>query len=57
MKIGKHPIRESIAPKLMEKILDLVLESGANSQEAKCALEAALAMLPELGIAFMTIDS
>jgi hypothetical protein len=35
---------------LLEGILQLIRESGANDVEAKCALAAATAMLPDLGL-------
>lgn len=34
----------------MLRILELVRESGANAQEALCALRAAKAMVPDLGL-------
>src|SRR6266478_73076 len=39
---------EKVAFLLMQRILDLVQESGANQTEASCALKAAEAMLPSL---------
>jgi len=42
--------KENLAMVLMEKILDLVKTSGANQQEAICALKAAEAMIPESGL-------
>ena len=41
---------EKLAVVLMLKLLETVKESGANRTEAKCALEGAAAMLPELDL-------
>lgn len=40
-------MREKLSVQLMEKILALIADSGANLQEASCALKAAEAFLPE----------
>jgi hypothetical protein len=41
---------ESMSLALMLKLLEVVRESGANSREAACALKAAEAFLPEMGL-------
>jgi hypothetical protein len=43
-------LRQNIAFVLAERILNLVEESGADKTDARCALEAAIAFLPELGL-------
>jgi hypothetical protein len=35
---------------LLANILEMIRSSGANDIEAKCALEAAIAVLPEMGL-------
>jgi len=41
-------MKETVSFLLLQRILDLVKDSGANGQEASCALKAAVALLPEL---------
>lgn len=35
---------------LLQQITELMRSSGANQTEAKCALKAAIAMVPEMGL-------
>ncbi len=43
-------MKDKLAFALLFKILDIVLDSGANRVEAECALRAALELLPEANI-------
>jgi hypothetical protein len=43
-------MKQNVSLILMERILDLVRESGANQREAESAIKAALAMLPEMDL-------
>lgn len=36
--------------RLAEKLLDIVAESGVNAEQAACALQAAAALVPDLGL-------
>jgi hypothetical protein len=47
---------EQLAFVMMKKILSLLKESGANRQEAECALRGAEAMLPELQLQVTTSE-
>jgi hypothetical protein len=41
---------ENLTFLLLRKLLDVVKESGANRTEAGCALNAAVAMIPDLDL-------
>ena len=43
-------MEKGVALLLMDRILAVVKESGANAREAQSALGAAAAMLPEVGL-------
>lgn len=46
----RRNVKESLAPLLLQQITRFIQDSGANQTEARCALEAAIAMIPEMGI-------
>ena len=46
----KYKMQENLTFLLLRKLLDVVKESGANRTEASCALNAAVAMIPDLDL-------
>ena len=46
----RNDLKSSTTLVLMEMILDQVIRSGADGVEARCAIKAALAILPDLNL-------
>jgi hypothetical protein len=42
--------QDTLAFLLIRKVLEVIKESGANQTEATCALNAAVALIPDLGL-------
>jgi hypothetical protein len=58
--LSEHVSGSSMAFQLMDSVLQLIFQSGANQQEAQSALRAAEAMLPALDLrakASLTVET